>query len=72
MSACIWPKLKDQFFEDLLSWELQKPSANSALYSQLFAGDVIIWSPGLTTENMMGDNNNDMDSPEGESDRLNQ
>jgi len=39
--------------------------ASNVLYSQLSAGDVIIRSSGLTTENMSVDNNNDMESPEG-------
>lgn len=41
--------------------------------SQLFPGDIIIRGPGLTTANIMADNNNnDMQSPEGQSDGINQ
>lgn len=42
------------------------------MYSQLLAGDIIIGGPGPTTENIMVDNNNDMKSPEGQTDRINQ
>lgn len=46
--------------------------AASFLYSQLFAGDIIIRGPGLTTANIMVDSNCDMRSPEGQGDGINQ
>ena len=51
---------------------LHKERKRKVLYSQRFAGDVFIRSPGLTTEDMMVDNNSDTESPEGRGDRVHQ
>lgn len=42
------------------------------LYSQLLAAQIIMWGPGLTTENIMLDNINDTGASEGQCDNVNQ